>query len=34
VPPTATGVAVWMQALEYTTLGAGIWSNPLALVVQ
>jgi hypothetical protein len=34
VPPTATGVPVWMQALELTTASAGIWSNPLALVVQ
>ena len=34
VPPTALGVPVWMQALELTTIGAGIWSNPLALVVQ
>lgn len=34
VPPTAMGVPVWLQALELTTIGAGIWSNPLALVVQ
>jgi len=34
VPPTAAGVPVWMQALELTTVSAGIWSNPLALVVQ
>jgi hypothetical protein len=34
VPPTAAGVPVWMQALELTTASAGIWSNPMALVVQ
>ena len=34
VPPTAAGVPVWMQALELTSLSVGIWSNPLALVVQ
>jgi hypothetical protein len=34
VPPTAIGVPVWMHALELTSIGSGIWSNPLALVVQ
>lgn len=34
VPPTAAGVPIWTQALEITSLNVGIWSNPLALVVQ
>ena len=34
VAPTISGLPVWTQALEITTLQVGIWSNSLALVVQ
>lgn len=34
IPPTGAGVPIWSQALEITDYGAGIFSNPLALVIQ
>lgn len=34
IPNNITGVPVWLQALEITSLDVGIWSNSLALTVQ